>query len=111
MSLSVTGGVYSCACASGYTLTGVSAIGPQSCLLTTLTAAFTATATAAASVTYYDRQSGSTVATVASLTFQHYYLQAVSRCTYFGTAEDVLYCQQLANLCTLQLYDKTTQVW
>jgi hypothetical protein len=103
MSLSVTGGVYSCACASGYTLTGVSAIGPQSCLLTTLTAA--------ASVTYYDRQSGSTVATVASLTFQHYYLQAVSRCTYFGTAEDVLYCQQLANLCTLQLYDKTTQVW
>ncbi|KAJ1421101.1 Meckelin, partial [Ochromonadaceae sp. CCMP2298] len=27
--------------------------------------------------------------------------------TYFGTAEDVLYCQQLANLCTLQLYDNT----
>lgn len=46
--------------------------------------------------------------TVTSLTFTHYYLQAVSRCQYAGTQEDVVYCQQLANLCVLQLYDRNS---
>lgn len=38
----------------------------------------------------------------------HYYLSAVSRCRFAGTAEDVIYCQQLANLCVLQLYDRSS---
>lgn len=46
--------------------------------------------------------------TITSLTFQHYYLKAVSRCLYFGTPADVVYCHQLANLCVLQLYDDTS---
>ena len=46
--------------------------------------------------------------TLTSQTFLHYYLQAVSRCRFAGTAEDVIYCQQLANLCVLQLYDRAS---
>ena len=47
--------------------------------------------------------------TITSLLFQHYYLKAVSRCLNFGGADDIVYCQQLANLCTLQLYDTNSQ--
>ena len=31
------------------------------------------------------------------------------RCAYFGEAEDLQYCEQLANLCVLTLYDKTSK--
>lgn len=43
------------------------------------------------------------------MTFQHYYLQAVSRCLFLGTPQDIDYCHQLANLCVLQLYDRSSQ--
>jgi hypothetical protein len=43
------------------------------------------------------------------MTFQHYYLKAVSKCMFFGTPGDVTYCHQLANLCVLQLYDTNSQ--
>lgn len=47
--------------------------------------------------------------TVTSVTFEHYYLQAVSKCMFSGTPADVAYCHQLANLCVLQLYDRNSQ--
>jgi len=105
MEMTVAGGTYSCSCISGYTLVGVSAVGNQSCVLSSLTAAFTAGEAAAAQVTFYDRDTKTADLTVTSLTFQHYYLNAAARCTYFGTPGDVRYCHQLANLCLMQMYD------
>jgi meckelin len=46
---------------------------------------------------------------VESIVFKHYLMQAASRCAYFGEAEDLQYCEQLANLCVLTLYDKTSK--
>jgi hypothetical protein len=53
MSMSVAGGAYTCACAAGYTLVGVSGIGNQSCVQTSLTNARKNSVTAASQVTYY----------------------------------------------------------
>ncbi len=39
----------------------------------------------------------------------HYFVLAVSRCKFFGGPQDLQYCQQLANLCALQLFDDETQ--
>ena len=49
-----------------------------------------------------------TLGTFTSLTIQHYYLQAVSRCQFYGTPEDNVYCHQLANICVLQLFSDTS---
>ena len=98
MSVSSTG-VYSCVCGASYQLVGVSGIGPQSCVLITNTQSFLSQTSAAYRMTYL---SGSVVEN--SLTIQHYYLQAASQCQFFGSPDDVRYCQQLANLCVLQLY-------
>lgn len=54
MSMTVTSGQYSCACAAAYTLVGVSGIGEQSCVLTTLTEANKNDVAQASQVTYYD---------------------------------------------------------
>jgi len=89
-------------CGTSYQLVGVSGIGPQSCVLTTNIQPFLSQASAAYQVAYHG---GSVVVT--SLTMQHYYLQAVSQCQFFGSPDDVRYCQQLANLCVLQLYADT----
>eukprot|EP00981_Chlorochromonas_danica_P008890 scaffold2338_cov184-Ochromonas_danica.AAC.1 len=103
MTMSLVNGVYSCKCPTGYTITGVSGIGEQSCILTTLASSFLSLVTTASAVSY--SQSG---ITVNSLTIQHYYVSAVSYCTFYGKALDSTYCQILANLCVLQLYDQST---
>lgn len=54
MRMTVAGDAYTCACTTGYTLVGVSGIGNQSCVLTTLTNARKNQATVASRVTYYD---------------------------------------------------------
>lgn len=55
MSMSVTStNNYVCTCPSGYTIVGVTSIGVQSCVLTTLTANFKNNVISASQVTYYD---------------------------------------------------------
>ena len=54
MSMTVSSGAYSCACASSFTRVGVSGIGEQSCVLTTLTNAKKDSVATASQVTYYD---------------------------------------------------------
>lgn len=54
MSMTLTAGAYSCTCAAGYTLVGVSGVGEQSCVLTSLTNTHKNDVTAASQVTYYD---------------------------------------------------------
>lgn len=54
MSMTVTSGAYSCACAASHTLVGVSGVGAQSCVLTTLTEANKNNVAQASLVTYYD---------------------------------------------------------
>ena len=36
-------------------------------------------------------------------------MEAASRCAFYGEAEDLAYCERLANLCTLTLYDTTSR--
>ena len=45
---------------------------------------------------------------VNSILFKHWLTQAGARCTFYGGGEDARYCQVLANLCTLTLYDTTS---
>eukprot|EP01038_Epipyxis_sp_PR26KG_P012906 gene12906-17295_t len=99
MKMSLTSGTYSCSCGTGYTTVGVTAIGAQSCLKTTLTTTYSSLVTKASQVTY------TTIGTITSQTMKHYFLQAASRCLYYGSPADVKYCQILVNLCVLQLYD------
>lgn len=54
MSMSVVGGAYTCACPAAYSLVGVSGIGAQSCVLTSLTNARKDVVNAASQVRYYD---------------------------------------------------------
>lgn len=108
MQMSVSSsGVYSCVCDASYQLVGVSGIGPQSCVLTTNIQPFLSQAPAAYRVTYLLSSGSGSVVVESSLTMQHYYLQAASQCQFFGSPDDVRYCQQLANLCVLQLYADT----
>jgi hypothetical protein len=46
---------------------------------------------------------------VESVVFKHYMKEAASRCAYYGEAEDLVYCEQLANLCALTLYDTASK--
>ena len=55
MSMVSSGTTFSCVCNAGYTLVGVPGIGPQSCVLTTLTVAHSQEVFAASQVTYYDK--------------------------------------------------------
>jgi hypothetical protein len=54
MSMVVTSRSTTCECADSYTLVGISGIGEQSCVLTTLTNTHKNDVTAATRVTYYD---------------------------------------------------------
>lgn len=54
MAMVVSSSSRSCECDASYTLVGVSGIGEQSCVLTTLTATHKNDVTAASRVTYYD---------------------------------------------------------
>eukprot|EP01034_Spumella_vulgaris_P022094 gene22094-28193_t len=106
MTMSISNGVYVCTCDTGYTLCGVSSIGNQSCALDGLVSGYKRIESSALAITYH---SNSAVGTLTSLTMQHYFTLAASRCKYFGGPQDLQYCQILANLCALQLFDDQTQ--
>ena len=106
MTMSEAGGVYTCACDTGYTLVGVSGIGEQSCLLDNLVEPFLDRVNRARRVEYYDPD---VAGTENSLVVEHYFLAAAARCTYYGRPEDVQYCHQLANLCALHLFNDQSE--
>lgn len=107
MTLSLSSSSYVCSCPSSYILTGVAAIEPQSCTETSLARDYQALALQSAPlVTYYSYKS----TVVLSQTILHYFTRAASYCAYYGGAQDNRYCQTLANLCVLQLYDDSTIV-
>ena len=96
-----------CVCNSGYTLVGNGALGEQMCVATAIASAFTAELSSASTVTYYS--SDDSVQSITSLTMSHYFVQAAALCKYYGTyVNDMKYCQILANLCALQLFDDST---
>jgi meckelin len=101
MAMTVTAGIGSCACGTGYIKVGEPIIGSQSCVETSLSDEYVQTAQSAAQVHY-----SSTI--VESAVILHYYALAATRCKYYGGANDQRYCQILANLCVLQLYDART---
>lgn len=105
MTMIFTNGVYSCRCPTGYTITGLTSMGTQSCILTSLTTPFSPFLSTSSQIVYLVAGK-----TLNSLTIQHYYLQAVSLCTYSGSDLENHYCQLLANLCVLQLYLETSVV-
>lgn len=85
---------------------GVSSIGPQSCVLTTMASNFLKVQSQAIVVRY----NGALITRdVSSLTMQHYFTAAAAACTYYGGPEGVAGCQTLANLCALQMFDATSQ--
>lgn len=91
-----------CLCPPDYTTTGASAVGPQSCVPTAQASPFVIAEVKASTVAY--PRLGSSVQ---SIVLQHYYVKAVTGCTYFGGSLNLQDCQTLANLCVLQLYDDT----
>ena len=105
MMMTVSGTTYTCTCPTGYTLTGVTSIGAQSCVLTTMISEFSSTANTASTVTYH---SASPVTTVVSQTLLHYYARSAALCKYYGGQTSIIECQALANLCVLTLYDGHT---
>ena len=105
MTFQLIGGVLTCICASGYSVTGSAALGAQSCVLTTSATPFVNSLSAAASVTY-----SSLGVNLQSLTILHYFVKAATSCTYFGGPQDLPDCNTLANLCVLQLYDSANSV-
>lgn len=102
MEMSVSGTSYSCTCPSGYTLTGVTSVGEQSCVKTTMISEFSSIEDASSTVTYYETP---TATSVVSQTILHYYARSAALCTYYGGQRDIRECQILANLCALTLYD------
>lgn len=42
---------------------------------------------------------------VSSMTVSHYYAKAAAYCKYYGGSHDLQYCETLANLCVLQMYN------
>ena len=95
----------SCSCTSSYTLTGISSLGKQSCVLT---ADYDRLKTVypenlAISMTYMD----DTEFSLASIGIQNYYVKAATECYNYRGPQDLPACQTLANLCVLVLYDPT----
>lgn len=104
MTMSYSNGVYSCSCDSGYTLTGVSGIGSQSCISTSMASSFISVEPDAIKMTYTE-----SAKTVISLTLKHYFVSAATYCTYYRGPQDNAHCQSLANLCVLQLYAQDSE--
>ena len=89
-----------CTCSSGYTITGVTSVGVQSCIGTTLASTFLKLENTAQYVKYNDAG-----LTLLSSTMLHYYTQAATRCAHYSGPQDTTACEILAHLCALQLYD------
>lgn len=98
---------YTCSCATNYIRVGDSSVGPEFCILASLANNYDKVASTANTVTYY--QLGNKQVTK-SLTFSHYFTSAATYCASYGGSQDNIYCQQLANLCLLQLYDDSSAV-
>ena len=94
-----------CTCPNGYSITGVSTIGPQSCVLTSLAVSYLKLENIAINIKYNDIG-----ITVLSSTISHYFIKAATHCQYFGGSKDIQSCNILANLCALQLYDDQSTV-
>ena len=92
-----------CSCNSGYTAFGIEQIGALECVSTTISSEFSGD-NAATDVEYY----GAATQSLSSITFEHYYVKSAVRCKYYSGPEDMEYCQALANLCVLQLYNDQT---
>ena len=105
MTMLLTSGTYSCRCNSGYTMTGVSGIGVQSCVTTSDSYGFIQSLSSASTMNYYTVNQQ-----VVSLTLQHYFVQAATRCRYMSYPDDIRYCQILANLCVLQSYHTSNAI-
>ena len=97
---------YSCDCVAGYTKVGQDAYGVQSCLPNALAVEFVNTELTNSKVTYYDNGKN-IIGSVTSLVVLHYFTTGASRCKHYSSAADIVFCQQLANLCTLQMFDFT----
>ena len=93
---------FTCSCETGYTITGRPSVGVQSCVINAKISEFLDVENAGVRVTY------SNAVTVVSETIGHYFVKAAAECKYFGGASDARACQVLANLCVLQLYDKSS---
>jgi len=91
-----------CTCDALYTLVGDDRYGPLSCIWADNAAEFKTVENSAVRVRY-DKDT-----VVNSLTFTHYFVKAAAECKYFGGASDAYQCQILANLCVLQLFDRST---
>ena len=94
-----------CTCPTGYTITGVTSIGSQSCVLTSLAAAYLKIEGIAINSKY-----SSIGVAVLSTTILHYFTKAAVHCQYYGGPQDIQSCNILANLCALQLYDDQSTV-
>jgi meckelin len=101
MTMSYASSAYTCSCSVSYTKVGLSTVGEESCVLTSLASTFTGKASTAYVVSF-----GSV--SVSSIIFQHYFIKSAARCTYYGGPADIQQCQTLANLCVLQMYDSSS---
>lgn len=105
MILTISNNVITCSCGTDYTLVGNSILDEQRCIFTTEASPFTPLELAASQVNY-----GNNIGTISSLTFRNYYVEAAAKCKFFSGTDSVRYCQILANLCVLQLYNNNAQV-
>ena len=121
MTFDAATGACSCNPSETFSTVGVSGYGELECIYVSEIIAGS-TATAATQVHYWTMQETADYyhwpphtqtytklgSPIDSILFKHWLVQAGSRCSYFGEQEDLRYCEVLANLCTLTLYDQTS---
>ncbi len=105
-----------CACSSGFTTTGVAAVGSTFCVDTATRASVVAqygTASTARLISYVDYEapggSTSTVSNVESALIGHFYEWAAVSCFAWASEADDPACAVLAHLCVLKLYDSSAE--
>jgi meckelin len=89
-----------CTCPSGFTITGVTSVGAQSCIGSSQASSFLKLENAAQYVKYNDLGT-----TLLSSTLLHHYTQSATHCSFYRGPQDTKACEVLAHLCALQLYD------
>ena len=107
-----------CVCGTGFTTTGVAAVGDTFCVDTATRATVVAqfgTASTARLLSYVDYQAPgatdvSTVSNVESALIGHYYEWAAVSCFAWASEADDPACAVLAHLCVLKLYDSAAEV-
>ena len=97
-----------CVCKSGYEFSGVSSVGERTCLRSQKIDFVNSLAsiTQVSTLRYLDFTGllTSNEITVNSLTYQHYYLWAATKCALPESEKDLQGCHCLANLCAMQLF-------